>query len=182
MSSTGFNSGQAVGSQRSSTPSSLAMERLALAVCGLPRSRNRTMFHPRQQRRMRDKWSRHVWPFQRSTTSMHRCPEAMLIVPYNAALLRLPVTATLADVPTGDQLARKGGVSVMMVASLKRTTVRLRPFRPRWSPLLIAAKSRRDGGERSEDASSDIPRCAKSDAQYCRWPRFSPEPDDCRAD
>ena len=176
-----LGSGQAVGSQRSSMLSLAANSRLALAVCGLPRSRNRTMFQPRQQQRMRQRWSRHVWPFQRSTTSTHRWPVAMLKVPYNATLLRLPVTATWAASPAGDQLARKGGVSVTIVASLKRRTVRWRPFKPRCSPLLIAANFEYGVGERNADASSDIPTRAMRGERCRRWPRSAPQPNACKA-
>ena len=103
------------------------------------------MFHPHHVRRIARRWLRHVWPFQRSTASMQLLPVPILMVPYRAALRRLPLMATSAVSPTGDQQARKGGVSVRIVASLNKTTVRSRSFSPRWSPLLTAATSRGAG-------------------------------------
>ena len=60
----------------------------------------------------------------------------MAIVPYSTRLARLPLMGTGNWLPTGDQQARRGGVSVSGLASVNSTTVRLRPARPRFSPLL----------------------------------------------
>ena len=169
--STGFSSGQAVGRNRSSTPSSAASRRDASAVCGVPRSRNRTMFHPRHTARTFRRWSWNVcWfhPGPRPATAS-RC--AGLSAPKTTFRSRFPVIGTSACSPTGDQHARSGGVSVRMVASENSTTVRSRPVSPRWSPLLPAASARPGGTGRTGAASTGTRAGAAPGGRSCRTPR-----------
>src|SRR5918998_216714 len=138
--SIGFSSGQATGSQRNSMPNSWASFRLLLAVWGEPRSRNSTMFQPRHWalRCLRCSWKLswfHFWVWSRQMA-----PVLISSVPYKTPLFRLPIMGTSAGSPLRAHLARSGGVSVMMVASVQRITVRFLPFRPRFSPLLLAAR------------------------------------------
>ena len=59
--------------------------------------------------------------------------------------------------PTRPHTARKGGVSLKIVSSRNRMTVRLRFLNPRCSPLLPVAKLVSAEPEHSEGACSDIP-------------------------
>src|ERR671918_2135879 len=139
--SIGFSSGQATGSQRNSMPNSWASFRLLLAVWGEPRSGNTACARPRHWalRCLRCSWKlswSHFWVWSRQMA-----PVLISSVPYKTPLFRLPIMGTSTGAPLRAHLARSGGVSVMMVASVQRITVRFLPFRPRFSPLLLAARS-----------------------------------------
>src|SRR5918996_2152064 len=188
--SIGFSSGQATGSQRNSMPNSWASFRLLLAVWGDPRSRNSTMFQPRHWalRCLRCSWKlswSHFWVWSRQMA-----PVLISSVPYKTPLFRLPIMGTSTGAPLRAHLARSGGVSVMMVASVQRITVRFLPFRPRFSPLLLAARRDPFGPAHTWVVSSGSPSLADTGApwrclpQYPEWPsdgalagrRSSPRP------
>jgi hypothetical protein len=170
--STGFSSGQATGSQRSSIPNSLANLRLLLAVWGEPRSRNNTIFHPRHwdRRCLRCSWKL-SW-FHRSAWSRQMDPVLTLRAPYSALLFRLPVTGTSAGTPLSVHWARRGGVSVTMVASVNSTTVRFLSLRPRFSPLLLAARKGPFGPAHTWAVSTDSPSLSDTGGPCCRLPQY----------
>jgi hypothetical protein len=172
--STGFSSGQATGSQCNSMPNSLASLKLPLAVWGEPRSRNSTMFQPRH---WAFRWRRCSWKlswFQFRAWFKQMAPVLTFKAPYSTPLCRLPMMGTATWVPLGAHLARRGGVSVMMVASVKRTTVRVLPFSPRFSPLLPAASGGLGGPAHSGAASTGSLFLSKNAAL---WPHSPPHPE-----
>src|ERR671917_1540179 len=86
--------------------------------------------------------------------------------PYKTRLFRLPIMGTSTGLPLRAHLARKGGVSVMMVASVQRITVRFLPFRPRFSPLLLAARRDPFGPADTWAVSSGSPSLADTGAPW----------------
>src|SRR5262249_15096266 len=98
-------------------------------------------------------------------------PVLTLSAPYSTRLERLPVMGTSACSPTGDQQARKGGVSVTMVASENSATVRRHPLSPRWSPLWPGASAGRAATARSAAASSGSPAAAAPAGWWPPTPR-----------
>src|SRR5919108_1554911 len=93
--------------------------------------------------------------------------------PYKTRLFRLPIMGASTGLPLRAHLARKGGVSVMMVASVKSTTVRFLPFSPRLSPLLLAARKDPDGPAHTWAVSTGSPSLADSGVPCSRLPQYS---------
>ena len=155
--STGFNSGQATGNHRISMPNSDAKLMLPFALWGEPRSRNRTICQPRQVRRiLRNTFWNSSW-FQTLALCRSTVPVLTFNTPYNTLLFRLPVMGTQACSPIRAHTARRGGVSLKIVSSRNRMTVRLRSLNPLCSPLLPVAKLVSAEPKHSEDACSDSP-------------------------
>jgi hypothetical protein len=100
-------SGKAVGRNRSSFPNSAAKSRLAVAMCGLPRSRNRTMFLGRTARTFH-RWSWNDCWFHLAASSSQSLPVAGFSAPYSIVRSRFPVIGTSACCLTSDQHARSG--------------------------------------------------------------------------
>ena len=78
---------------------------------------NRTMCEPRQALRICRRKACHVKASNAVVISSSRCPVPMLIAPKIVLLEWLPLTGTVASVPTGASAARRGGISVIVVAS-----------------------------------------------------------------
>ena len=95
--------------------------------------------------------------------------------PYKTRLFRLPMMGTSTGLPLGAHRARRGGVSVMMVASVNSTTVRFLPFSPRLSPLLLAARRGPGGPGDTWVVSTGSPSPSDTGVPWCRllqYPRW----------
>src|SRR5918992_1506794 len=172
--SIGFSSGQATGSQRNSMPNSWASFRLLLAVWGNPRSRNSKMSHPRHWalRCLRCSWKlswSHFWVWSRQMA-----PVLISSAPYKPPLFRLPIMGTSTGAPLRAHLALRGGVSMMMVASVNSTTVRCLPFRPRFSPLLLVARRGLCGPAHTWAVSTGSPSPSDTGVLWLRLPQYPP--------
>jgi hypothetical protein len=91
-----FNSGVAVGSQRSSIPTAVASARLAVAVWGEPRSTQSPRCQPRQARRT---WRQKAWwvtAVQSSVIRHSTWPLVTLSAPWMTRRAWLPVMGTSA--------------------------------------------------------------------------------------
>ena len=135
-----FNSGVARGSNRVSI-FRLSRAQTRAALCWLARSSKTTRFQPRQGPRI-------VWRnascaswVQSSVISNARSPLRRLIAPWSTRLACSPLIGTRTGSPMGPEQFYSGGVSVTIVSSSIKMTVRARSFRPRFSPLLLAARS-----------------------------------------
>ena len=118
---------------------------------------NRRIRQPRHTLRICRRKACQVKASQVEVINSSRCPVAILSAPKITLLARFPVMATVACCPIGAYAARKGGISVMIVASDIKTTVRWRCFRPRLSPLLPAASAWHDGIAHTGGVSTGIP-------------------------
>jgi hypothetical protein len=108
-------------------------------------------------------WRNTFWNsswFQTPASCRSIVPVLTFNAPYNTLLLRSPVMGTQTCSPTRPHTARKGGVSLKIVSSRNRMTVRLRSLNPRCSPLLPLATSVSAEPTHSEGTYSDIPSAA----------------------
>src|SRR5438270_9621570 len=91
----------------------------------------------------------------------------MFMTPDSTRLACEPISGTQACSPRRVQAERKGGISRIVVESMKSRAVRVRHFRPFWSPLLLDARTGHAAPAQSADAYSDNPVHARPAAR-CR--------------
>lgn len=139
--STGLRCGHAVGRNRSSIPIDLANRRMTGAFWAECLSRNRTTCHPRHFARTLMSTSSNSSCVYFSDPYGQKLPFTMLRTRVSPTRRLAPTMGTSSGHPIGDQARRRGATSLNQLVSRKSRTVRFRPKRPRWSPLLPASRS-----------------------------------------